>query len=128
MLQNETRALSPESYTDYTVVGDRGANGQSTAEFMDEKTNVLIYTQVNKDGIGCWNASKPYTPDTQGIIDRDSNALVFPNDLKIDRNGELWVLSDRLPVFIYKTLNPDEFNTRILTGKVSELILGTPCE
>lgn len=128
VLQNETRALSPESYTDYTVVGDRGANGQSTAEFMDEKTNVLIYTQVNKDGIGCWNASKPYTPDTQGIIDRDSNALVFPNDLKIDRNGELWVLSDRLPVFIYKTLNPDEFNTRILTGKVSELILGTPCE
>lgn len=128
MLQNETRALSPESYTDYAVVGDRGANGQSTAEFMDEKTNVLIYTQVNKDGIGCWNASKPYTPDTQGIIDSDSNALVFPNDLKIDRNGELWVLSDRLPVFIYKNLNPDEFNTRILTGKVSELILGTPCE
>lgn len=128
VLQNETRALSTESFNDYTVVGDRGANGQSTAEFMDEKTNVLIYTQVNKDGIGCWNASKPYTPDTQGIIDSDSDALVFPNDLKIDRDGQLWVLSDRLPVFIYKQLNADEFNTRILTGKVSELILGTPCE
>lgn len=110
------------------MVGERGQNGQSTAEFFDEMTNVLIYTQVNKDGIACWNANKPYTPDTQGIIDSDSDALVFPNDLKIDKNGNLWVLSDRLPTFIYKGLNSNEFNYRILTGKVSELILGTPCE
>ncbi|XP_055294951.1 protein yellow [Sitodiplosis mosellana] len=128
VLQNKTRALSSESYYDYSFIGDRGPNGQSTAEFFDEKTKTLIYTQVNKDGIGCWNTSKPYTPDTQGIIDSDSDALVFPNDLKIDRNGNVWVLSDRLPVFIYKKLNPNEFNYRILTGKVSELILGTPCE
>lgn len=110
------------------MVGERGQNGQSTAEFFDEMTNVLIYTQVNKDGIACWNVNKPYTADTQGIIDSDSDALVFPNDLKIDRNGNLWVLSDRLPAFIYKGLNANEFNYRILTGKVSELILGTPCE
>lgn len=128
VLKNETRALSSESYFDYMVVGDRGANGQSTAEFFDEKSNVLVYTQVNKDGIGCWNTSKPYTPDTQGIIDSDSDALVFPNDLKIDVMGNVWVLSDRLPVFVYKKLNPNEFNYRILTGKVSDLVLGTPCE
>lgn len=128
VLKNETRALSSASYFDYKVVGERGSNGQSTAEFFDEMTNVLIYTQVNKDGIACWNVNKPYTPDTQGIIDSDSDALVFPNDLKIDRNGNLWVLSDRLPAFIYKGLNSNEFNYRILTGKVAELILGTPCE
>lgn len=128
VLQNETRALSSESYYDYSLVGDRGPNGQSTAEFLYEKTNTLVYSQINKDGIACWNITKPYTPDTQGIIDSDSDALVFPNDLKIDRNGNLWVLSDRLPTFIYKQLNPNEFNYRILTGKVSELILGTPCE
>lgn len=128
VLQNETRALSSESYYDYSFIGDRGPNGQSTAEFFDEKTKTIVYTQVNKDGIGCWNTNKPYTPDTQGIIDSDSDALVFPNDLKIDQNGNVWVLSDRLPVFIYKKLNPNEFNYRILTGKVSELILGTPCE
>lgn len=128
VLKNETRALSSESYFDYMVVGDRGPNGQSTAEFFDEKSNVLIYTQVNKDGIACWKVTKPYSPETQGIIDSDSDALVFPNDLKIDRNGNVWVLSDRLPQFIYKKLNPTEFNYRILTGKVNDLILGTPCE
>lgn len=128
MLQNETRALASESYYDYVLVGDRGPNGQATASDMDEKTQVLVYTQVNKDGIACWNTSKPYTPDTQGIIDSDSDALVFPNDLKVDSGGNVWVLSDRLPVFIYKKLNPNEFNYRILTGKISSLILGTPCE
>lgn len=128
VLQNETRALSSESYYDYSLVGDRGENGQSSAEFYDEKSNVLFYTQVNKDGIGCWKVNKPYTPDTQGIVDSDSDSLVFPNDLKVDTNGTLWVLSDRMPLFIYKQLNPEEYNYRILTGKVSDLILGTPCE
>lgn len=120
--------MSSESYYDYSFVGDRGSQGQSSAEFFDDKTNVLFYTQVNKDGVGCWNANKPYTPDTQGIVDTDSDALVFPNDLKIDSEGNLWVLSDRMPLFIYKNLNPQEFNYRILKGKISDLILGTPCE
>lgn len=89
---------------------------------------MLFYTQVNKDGVGCWNTNKPYTADTQGIVDTDTDALVFPNDLKIDRDGNLWVLSDRMPIFIYKQLNPAEYNYRILKGKVTDLILGTPCE
>jgi len=127
VLQNETRAVSSESYYDYSLVGDRGPNGQSSAEFLDEATNVLFYTQVNKDGVGCWNAKKPYNPDTQGLVDTDSDALVFPNDLKVDTEGNLWVLSDRMPVFLFKNLNPEEFNYRILKGKISDLILGTPC-
>jgi len=106
VLQNETRALSKESYYDYSLVGDRGLNGQSSAEFLDENTNVLFYTQVNKDGVGCWNANKPYNPDTQGLVDTDTDALVFPNDLKADADGNLWVLSDRMPVFIYKKIEP----------------------
>lgn len=127
VLQNETRAVSSESYYDYSLVGDRGQNGQSSAEFLDEKTNVLFYTQVNKDGVGCWNANKQYNPDTQGIVDSDSDALVFPNDLKVDGDGNLWVLSDRMPAFIFKKLNPEEFNYRILKGSINDLILGTPC-
>lgn len=128
VLQNQTRALSSDSYFDYLYLGERGPNGQSSAEFFDEKSNVMFYTQVNKDGIGCWNANKPYTPETQGLVDTDSDALVFPNDLKVDRDGNLWVLSDRMPLFIYKNLNPNEYNYRILKGKVSDSILGTPCE
>lgn len=110
------------------MVGERGPRGQSSAEFYDEKSNVLFYTQVNKDGVGCWNTQKPYTPDTQGLVDSDSNALVFPNDLKVDRENNLWVLSDRMPQFLFGELNKNEFNYRILKSDVQKIIQGTPCE
>lgn len=128
ILQNETRATAmDQTYFEYKPVGDRGENGQSSAEVFDSKTGVMFHTQVNKDGVGCWNTNKPYNPDTAGLVDSDSDALVFPNDVKIDANRNLWVLSDRMPVFIYKKLNPKEKNYRILNGKVDELIVGTPC-
>jgi len=127
VLQNETYSTGSDAYFDYKLVGDRGQNGQSSAEFYDDESGVLFYTQVNKDGVGCWNSKKPYNPDTQGLVDSDSDALVFPNDLKVDANRNLWVLSDRMPVFLYKSLNPKEFNYRILKGKVDDVIQGTPC-
>lgn len=128
MLQNETHATSSKSYGDFSYVGDRGANGQSSAEFLDEKTNTLFYTQVNKDAINCWNADKPYNVETQGLVDSDSDSLVFPNDLKSDKDGNLWVLSDRMPLFIYSKLDPEQYNYRILVGNTTEIIAGTPCD
>lgn len=128
VLQNETHAKSPYSYADYAYVGDRGVNGQSSAEHFDDKNNVLFYTQVNKDAVGCWNANKPYNEETQGLVDSNSDSLVFPNDLKVDNDGTLWVLSDRMPVFIFKKLDPEQHNYRILVGNSTEVIKGTPCD
>jgi hypothetical protein len=127
VLKNETFATSGDSYYAYSLLGDRGTKSQSTAEFYDEKTDVIFYTQINRDAIGCWNIKKPYTPENQGLVDSDSHTLVFPNDLKIDDKGNLYVLSDRMPLFIYKNLEPG-FNYRILTGKTDEVIVGTACE
>lgn len=127
VLQNETWSTNPSSYSDYSYLGNRGPNGQSTTEQIDLQSNVMFYTQVNKDSIQCWNTNKIYTQDNQGIVDSDSEKLVFPNDLKID-NGILYVLSDRMPVFLFKQLDRNDINYRVLIGKVPELILGTPCE
>lgn len=126
VLKNETWATSGDAYNDFKLLGDRGQKSQSTAEFYDEKTDTIFYTQINRDAIGCWNINKPYTPENQGLVDSDSDALVFPNDLKIDNDGNLFVLSDRMPLFIYSSLKP-EYNYRILTGKTAEVISGTPC-
>lgn len=126
VLKNETFATSTDSYHAYTLLGDRGPKSQSTAEFYDAKTDVIFYTQINRDAIGCWNINKPFTPENQGLVDSDSDSLVFPNDLKIDNDGNLYVLSDRMPVFIYSSLKP-EYNYRILTGQTSKVISGTPC-
>lgn len=103
-------------------------NSQSNSEFFDKRTNVIFYTQVNKDAIGCWNIKNKYTPENQGIVDQDSETLIFPNDLKVDSNGYLWVFSDRLSIFLFDKLKPDEYNFRILTGSTKELIKGTVCD
>ncbi|KAH8325029.1 hypothetical protein KR074_002435 [Drosophila pseudoananassae] len=128
VLQNESHVTGGDSYYDFKYVGDRGMNGQSTAEVFDPETGVIFYTQVNKDAIACWNIKRPYTPDTQGLIDSDSHTLVFPNDMKIDNEGTIWVLSDKMPMYLYKELDPSAVNYRILTGQNRDLIKGTPCE
>ncbi|KAH8375724.1 hypothetical protein KR093_003134 [Drosophila rubida] len=128
VLQNESHVNGGESYYDFQFVGDRGMNGQSTSEVYDKNTDVIFYTQVNKDAIACWNINRPYTADNQGLIDSDSHTLVFPNDLKVDKDGSLWVLSDRMPTYLYKELDYTTVNYRILTGKNTDLIKGTPCE
>jgi hypothetical protein len=127
-LKNETFATKPASYFEYKIEGERGPNSQATAEFFDPKTDTIFYTQINRDAISCWNVNKPCTPGNHGLVDSDSNTLVYPNDLKVDRDGNLWVLSDRLPLFWYAQLNANEVNYRVLTGKTNELIKGTPCE
>ncbi|XP_058986012.1 protein yellow [Musca domestica] len=128
VLQNETHVTSPAAYFDFKYVGDRGMNGQSTAEVYDLQTDVIFYTQVNKDAIACWNTKKPYQADNQGLIDSDSHTLVFPNDMKIDPEGNLWVLSDKMPTYLYQKLDPAAVNYRILTGNNRDLIKGTPCD
>ncbi|XP_053959654.1 protein yellow [Anastrepha ludens] len=128
VLQNETHVTSPAAYYDFKFVGDRGMNGQSTAEVYDKETGVLFYTQVNKDAIACWNVNRPYDSESQGLIDSDSHTLVFPNDMKIDNDGTIWVLSDKMPLYLYKELDPAAVNYRILSGNNRELIKGTPCE
>lgn len=129
ILQNKT--LASTSYYEFKILGSRGPNSQATASSLDEKTGVLFYSQVNKDAVGCWNSFKnanEYSADTNDIVASDSETLVFPNDMKVDKEGNLWVLSDKLPVHIHKGLDPHEVNYRILTAPIKDLIKGTACD
>ncbi|KAK9497287.1 hypothetical protein O3M35_004634 [Rhynocoris fuscipes] len=127
VIQNKT--IASDSYYAYKVLGSRGPNSQATASMVDPKSGVLFYTQVNKNGVGCWNpASVDYSADTNGLIAADNVTMVFPNDLKIDRDSNLWVLTDRLPSFIYTKLDWNDVNFRILSAPVEEIIKGTVCQ
>lgn len=100
---------------------------QSTAEFYDDVTDVIFYTQVTRDAVGCWNSKKPYTVENQGIVDSDSVTLNFPNDLKVDPTGRLWVTSNRLANFLFGKWKVGK-NYRVMTGDTKTIIKGTPCE
>lgn len=120
VLRNKKRTTNPNSYYDYTYLGCRGSDGHSSVEIFDKKTNVLFYAKVNKNSIGCWRTDKAYTPDAQGSIELSA----YPTDMKIDQNGTLWVLSNRLPVFLNSSLSLQQFNYHISFGNASEVIKG----
>ncbi|XP_063621302.1 protein yellow-like [Cydia splendana] len=128
LLRNYTHIDKHEAFHDFKLLGDRGERTQSSASFYDPKTSVLFYTQVNRDGVGCWNVNKPYTPETNPLLFSDPILYEFPNDLKVDDEGTLWLLTDKLPRFLYKSLDPNEVNFRIFSINTTEAIAGTACQ
>lgn len=117
------------SYHNYKVLGSRGPNAQSSVSFLDKNTGVLFYALPNLNAIACWRTTTPaYTMQSQGRVFMSNLSMVFPNDIKVDAKGSLWVLSDRLPTFMYSRLDENDINFRILTATVADAILGTACD
>lgn len=48
--------------------------------------------------------------------------------MQIDSEGDLWVLANTLPRFIYGKLNTNEYNFRIFRTNVNDAIRGTLCD
>lgn len=128
IVRNKTLATDTSTYYEYKNLGFKGENSQATASFLDEETGVLFFTQINKNGIGCWNTNKTLGPENVGLVAQDDESYIFPNDLKVDHAGKLWVLTDKLPVYLYKELKPEVVNYRIFSGKAKEVVKGTVCE
>lgn len=115
----------------YRVLGTRGNHMQSTAHMYDESSGVLFYTLINRNGIGCWNSRKHannFNPSTNEILATDDVTMIFPNDMVFDDNGDLWLLSDRLPVSNIRGLRENEVNHRLFTSSVANLVRGTVCD
>ncbi|XP_011251659.1 protein yellow [Camponotus floridanus] len=127
LLRDPQRVSAAETSHEFQTLGSRGPNGQSSVSFLDRKTGILFYALTNLNTIACWRPQNKFTTQQQGYVYQDNVTMIFPNDLKIDRNGNLWVLSDRLPVFMYSQLDPQDYNFRVLTGSTEELIMGTVC-
>lgn len=126
-LRNPT--LAKNSFKEFKVLGSRGPKGQSNVSFLDKKTGVLFYALVSLNAIACWKTTNPsYTMESQGRVFMSNVTMVFPNDIKVDANNNLWVLSDRLPIFMFSRLNQSDVNFRILTSPVSDAIRNTSCD
>lgn len=71
----------------FIQIGDRGNRGQSSTSGID-RNNIQFFTLVQQNAVGCWNIDQPYFQDTIDVIAQDNTTLVFPNDLKIDRERD----------------------------------------
>lgn len=114
----------------FRVMGQsRGKSGQVSASAMD-RNGIMIYNLVTRDAIGCWDSRKPYKRSNLGVIAQSSEKLIFPNDLKIDKeeNQSAWVISNRLPFYLYRGLNKNEINFRIMSASIKDAVKGTICD
>ncbi|XP_017869819.1 PREDICTED: protein yellow [Drosophila arizonae] len=115
----------------FVPIGDRGFNGQSSTSGI-ARNGVMFFTQVHRDNVGCWDTSKPYTRSNLGMLldpAENSTLIQFPNDLKVDhepRQG-VWVMSNRLPIYLYSQLDYSDINFRILRADVDSIIASTIC-
>jgi hypothetical protein len=64
---------------------------------------------------------------TQGQVAVNNVTMVFPNDMKVDSQRNLWVLTDRMPLFMFKGLNRSDVNFRVLSAPVDRVVADTVC-
>ncbi|XP_068620529.1 L-dopachrome tautomerase yellow-f-like [Battus philenor] len=121
-------ATQDEIYTGIHVEGDKGPLSQATACDYHADTNVLFFTLLSKNGVGCWNLEREFSLENLPLLVSDCNVLEFPNDIKVDFEGNVWILSDRQSRFLYNKMDFNETNFRVLSAKASELIRGSRCQ
>lgn len=105
-----------DSVYEFKLLGEnRGADGQVTAAAID-RNGVMFYNLVSRDSIGCWNTRKAYRNENLGLVANNSRTLVFPNDLRIDHEVQQmgWIISNKLPMYQFNLINPEEYNYRIM--------------
>lgn len=129
VLRNETAwTTQTASQTAFNAIGTRGPRGQSSTAGID-RNGVMFFNLVHRDAVGCWDINKPYDPANIGIVDQNEEKLFFPNDMKVDHEDQqgLWVISNRLPMYLYSQLNFNDYNFRILRIGVEEAVVNSPC-
>ncbi|XP_021183944.3 protein yellow [Helicoverpa armigera] len=126
ILRDETKVTG--SYHDFKVVGSRGANGHTTSKVVDEYTGIELFNLIDQNAIGCWRSDTQYKPQNIAVVDKDDTGLIFPSDVKIDAQRNVWVISDRMPVFLESTLDYSDINFRIYTAPLDVLVQDTVCQ
>ncbi|CAH0560780.1 unnamed protein product [Brassicogethes aeneus] len=125
ILRNESRV--EDSYKDFIALGERGPNSHTTSRVMDGN-GVQFFNLIDQNAVGCWNSQKPYNEQNVDIVDRDDRELIFPADVKVDRQKNLWVISDRMSNFLIAKLDYKDINFRVFFAPIDVLIKGTICE
>lgn len=126
ILRDESR--TEDSYHDFFFFPtERTSNSHTTARVCSDD-GIMLFNLIDQNAVGCWHTSMPYEPQYHGVVDRDDVGLVFPADVKVDENRDVWVLSDRMPVFLITNLDYNDVNFRIYSAPLQTLIGGTVCD
>ncbi|XP_015591221.1 protein yellow isoform X2 [Cephus cinctus] len=103
--------------------------GHSSGSAID-KDGVMFFNMVTRDSVWCWDTRKEYIPQNLGVVGQSNVSLVFPNDIKVDHEDDpsVWILSNRLPMYLYGHLDSRNVNYRIFKANIKEAIRNTVCD
>lgn len=128
VLQNPAKVNN--SMTDFNLLGEsRGVTGQASASAIDRR-GIMFYGLVLRDTVACWDTRKLYRKRTQGVVASNRETIIFPNDIKVDQEIQqnVWVITNRLPMFQAGQIDFDDYNYRILYADIEEAVRGTICD
>ncbi|XP_066145864.1 protein yellow-like [Euwallacea fornicatus] len=121
-------SLTEDSYHEfYFSSNERGPDTHTTSRVINDG-EVQFFNLIDQNAIGCWNYKTPYSESNIAVLEKNHAELIFPADIKVDRNKYLWVISDRMPKFLLSSLDYSEPNFRIFFAHVEDLVRGTVCE
>ncbi|EFN80989.1 protein yellow isoform X2 [Harpegnathos saltator] len=103
--------------------------GHASGSAID-KTGVMFFNMVTRDSVWCWDTRKEYIPQNLGVIGTSNVSLVFPNDIRVDHEHDqsVWLLSNRLPMYLYGTLNSGSINYRVFKANVKDAVRDSVCD
>nr|XP_014086652.1 L-dopachrome tautomerase yellow-f2 isoform X3 [Bactrocera oleae] len=127
VLQNEANAARSDHGNDFHPLGSRGGNRQSTMHSYDLRSDIIFYAEIQRNGVGCWNTNKPFSAQNHGTVAQDAQRMIYPSDLTIDDEDNIWVMTNSMPIFIYSTLDPNVVNFRVWKQNVYEAAKNTVC-
>ncbi|XP_045497355.1 protein yellow-like [Colias croceus] len=119
-----------DSVGEFKLLGEsRGPIGQVSAAAVD-RNGIMFFNLVSQDSIGCWDTRKEYRVENLGIVAKNNKTLVFPNDLRIDHEVPQvgWIVTNRLPMYQFNLLNPNEYNFRVMFLDPIASIANTVCQ
>ncbi|XP_050514591.1 protein yellow isoform X2 [Diabrotica virgifera virgifera] len=124
-LQNSSKV--GDSWKEFYPLNERGPDSHTTSRVMDEN-GIQFFNLIDQNAVGCWNSETPYTARNHEVVDKDDKGLIFPSDVKVDRNRNLWVISDRMSDFLLASLDFNDINFRVYFAPIDVLIKNTVCE
>lgn len=75
-----------------------------------------------------FSRGEDYSQNSLGLIAEDTETMAFPNDIKVDKEGNIWILTDKFPELVYSSIDRNLINMRIYRAGVREAIKGTVCD
>lgn len=122
-----SEAVHLNNFALFQIEGDRGDGAQTSASDLHKTTGILFLAMVNQNALGCWNTHKRFAPENFDIVQKDNAKMIYPSDVKVYQD-EVIVLTNTMPVFLYRRLNYDEINFRVWINNVHDAVRGTSCE